>query len=95
MSQRQINGPLVAFARLELISVQSVQGRIEVAYFGKYETPDDLSQDDSLSREDKITMLEQWRDDKKDYMRASDEGMEGEDRGELLRQIKKALAELR
>ncbi|RKF12715.1 hypothetical protein D6850_17320 [Roseovarius spongiae] len=64
-------------------------------YFEKYETPDDLMRDDTLSREEKITMLEKWRDDKKDYMRATDEGMEGEDRAELLKQIKKALAELR
>lgn len=63
-------------------------------YFGKYETPDALLRDDTLSREEKITMLEQWRDDKKSYMRATDEGMEGEDRAEMLKQIKKALAEL-
>ncbi len=65
-----------------------------MAYFEKYETPDDLLHDDSLSREEKIAMLEQWRDDKKDYMRATDEGMEGEDRAERLKQIKKALAKL-
>ncbi len=63
-------------------------------YFGKYETLDDLLDDVSLSPEEKITMLEQWRDDKKDYMRATDEGMEGEDRAQRLKQIKKALAAL-
>ncbi|PVA05434.1 hypothetical protein [Thalassorhabdomicrobium marinisediminis] len=63
-------------------------------YFGKYDTPDELLRDDTVSREEKIAMLEQWRDDKKDYMRATDEGMEGEDRAELLKKIKKALAEL-
>ncbi|MFX0543282.1 hypothetical protein ACEWPM_016390 [Roseovarius sp. S4756] len=65
-----------------------------MAYFGKYETPADLLRDDSLSRDRKIRMLEQWRDDKKDYMRATDEGMEGVDRAELLRQIKMALVQL-
>ena len=65
-----------------------------MAYFGKYETPADLVRDDSLSRDEKIRMLEDWRDDKKDYMRASEEGMEGVDRSERLRQIKKALAAL-
>ncbi len=65
-----------------------------MAYFGKYETPDELVRDGSLSRDEKIRMLEEWRNDKKDYMRASDEGMEGVDRTERLRQIKKALAAL-
>lgn len=65
-----------------------------MAYFGKYEAPDDIVRDDTLDRDEKIRMLEDWRDDKKDYMRASDEGMEGEDRTEVLRQIKKALATL-
>ncbi|WP_281982631.1 hypothetical protein [Thalassorhabdomicrobium marinisediminis] len=63
-------------------------------YFGKYDSPDELLRDDTVSRDEKIAMLEQWRDDKKDYMRATDEGMEGEDRAELLKKIKKALAEL-
>ncbi|QYX57162.1 hypothetical protein K1T73_01735 [Roseovarius sp. SCSIO 43702] len=65
-----------------------------MAYFGKYETPEELLRDDSLSRDEKIRMLEDWRDDKKDYMRATEEGMVGEDRTERLRQIKKALATL-
>ena len=65
-----------------------------MAYFGKYETPADLMRDDSLSRDDTIRMLKDWRDDKKSYLRASDEGMEGEVRAEYLRQIKKALAAL-
>ncbi|SEK45456.1 hypothetical protein SAMN05421666_1370 [Roseovarius nanhaiticus] len=65
-----------------------------MAYFEKYETPADLLRDDSLSRDRKIRMLEQWRDDKKDYMRATDEGMEGVDRSELLSQIKLALVKL-
>ena len=66
-----------------------------MAYLGKYETPDDLLRDDSLSREQKIALLEDWRDDKKDYMRASEDGMEGDVRADWLKQIKKALAELR
>jgi len=40
-------------------------------------------------------MLEHWRDDKKAYMRATDEGMGGKDRAYLLKEIKKALASLR
>ncbi|HEY9038080.1 MAG TPA: hypothetical protein VIN05_03965 [Roseovarius sp.] len=65
-----------------------------MAYHGKYTSPTELLGDESLSRDEKIEMLEQWRDDKKDYMRASEEGMHGDDRPELLRQIKKALLSL-
>lgn len=39
-------------------------------------------------------MLEDWRDDKKALMRASEEGMHGDDRSELLTKIKKALISL-
>lgn len=66
-----------------------------MAYHGKYETPAEILRDGDLSREEKIRMLEHWRDDKKAYMRASGEGMEGDDRADLLAQIKKALAALR
>ena len=65
-----------------------------MAYHGKYKSPTDLLRDEGLSHDEKVRMLEQWRDDKRGYMRASDEGMEGEDRSELLRQIKKALISL-
>ncbi|MDO5757970.1 MAG: hypothetical protein Q4P24_10715 [Rhodobacterales bacterium] len=65
-----------------------------MAYFGKYETPEDLMRDDSLSRDEKVRMLEDWRDDKNAHMRASGEGMEGQDRADRLRRIKKALAAL-
>lgn len=60
-------------------------------YSEKYDTPADVLRDDTLSRAAKIRKLEQWRDDKKAYMRATDEGMEGPDRAELLREVKKAL----
>ncbi|MFD2741640.1 hypothetical protein ACFSUD_18930 [Sulfitobacter aestuarii] len=63
-------------------------------YFGKYDSPEEIVRDETLDRERKIELLEQWRDDKKAYMRASDEGMEGTDRTELLRKIKSALRAL-
>jgi hypothetical protein len=56
--------------------------------------PADILRDDHLSRGEKVRLLEQWRDDKKAYMRASEEGMPGEDRADLLKQIKKALLSL-
>ena len=65
-----------------------------MAYSGKYKSPSELMGDDDISREEKIEMLKQWCDDKKALLRASSEGMEGNDPSEVLRQIKKALMEL-
>lgn len=65
-----------------------------MAYHGKYEKPSEILHDESLSREEKVRLLELWRDDKKAYMRATEEGMEGEDRAVLLKEIKLALASL-
>ena len=65
-----------------------------MAYHGKYSSPTDLVNDESLDRDEKIEMLKQWRDDKKALLRASNEGMEGDDPSEVLRKIKKALLEL-
>lgn len=66
-----------------------------MAYTGKYETPTELLNDDSLNRAEKIEMLEQWRDDKEALMRAADEGMEGDFRADFLKQIEKALTSLK
>jgi hypothetical protein len=61
----------------------------------KYETPDDIVHDNDLTIDEKIEMLESWREDKESYLRASDEGMQGCSRSELLRLIDKATADLR
>jgi hypothetical protein len=66
-----------------------------LAYLGKYETPAALIHDDQLSSDEKIAMLESWRNDKEAYLRASDEGMEGPDRSDFLQQIENALLALR
>jgi hypothetical protein len=66
-----------------------------LAYHGKYKSPTDLLRDERLSHDEKINMLEQWRDDKKALMRASEDGMRGDDRSDLLKKIKKALMSLR
>ena len=66
-----------------------------MGYFGKYDSPAELSADQSLNREEKIELLESWRDDKEVYMRASDEGMQGPSRSEALRLIENALISLR
>ena len=63
-------------------------------YFGKYDVPEEILNDNALDRDRKIELLKAWRDDKKAYMRASDEGMEGTDRTELLSRIKTALGRL-
>lgn len=39
-------------------------------------------------------MLRSWRDDKEAYMRATEEGMLGNDRSDLLRLIENALSSL-
>ena len=66
-----------------------------MAYFGKYQTPAELLNDDNLTRGEKIEMLESWASDKEAYMRASDEGMIGDDRAYLLKEVEKALILLR
>lgn len=65
-----------------------------MAYHGNYEAPADVLRDVQLNRDEKVRLLEQWRDDKEAYMRASEEGMPGEDRTELLKQIMTALLSL-
>ncbi len=66
-----------------------------MAYHDKYEAPADILRDEGLSRDQKISMLQQWREDKRAHMRAAGEGMEGDDRAaDLLKEIKKALASL-
>ncbi|TDL75254.1 hypothetical protein E2L08_15180 [Palleronia sediminis] len=66
-----------------------------MAYHGTYETPEEILHDESLDRSQRIRLLEQWRDDKSAYLRASGEGMGGEVEADLLKRIKKALAALR
>lgn len=65
-----------------------------MAYTGKYKTPTELMLDNTLSRAEKIEMLEQWRDDKEALMRASDESMPGHVRSDFLRKIENALTSL-
>ncbi|HNP65101.1 MAG TPA: hypothetical protein PKH39_14285 [Woeseiaceae bacterium] len=65
-----------------------------MAYHGKYDSPADVLRDESLSHPEKVEMLESWRDDKEAYMRASEEGMQGDDRSDLLRLIENALNSL-
>ena len=62
-----------------------------MAYSGKYSSPQDLMLDESVSDEEKIEMLEQWRDDKEALSRASDDGMQGSARPGLLKEITDAL----
>ena len=51
--------------------------------------------DESLSVAEKIEMLSQWREDKEALMRASDEGMHGRFRPDVLSQIEDALYSLK
>ncbi len=66
-----------------------------MTYQNEYTSPDALMGDQSLSRDEKISMLESWREDKKAYLRAASEGMEGDNtHAALLKEIKKALKTL-
>ncbi len=65
-----------------------------MAYTGKYETPTELMSDESLSHDEKVEMLKQWREDKEALMRASDEGMHGDFRSDFLSKIENALISL-
>lgn len=66
-----------------------------MAYFGKYQTPAELLDDENLTRGEKIEMLQSWASDKEAYMRATDEGMGGNDRAHMLKEVEKALISLR
>lgn len=65
-----------------------------MAYHGKYNSPTALLLDENLSHHEKVEMLSSWRDDKEALMRASEEGMRGDVRLDLLRQIENALSSL-
>ncbi len=65
-----------------------------MAYDGKYKSPAELLLDEDLSRGEKVAMLKQWRNDEKDLMRASEEGMQNDDRAHILKEVKKALISL-
>jgi hypothetical protein len=66
----------------------------------KYTSPDELLDDQSLSRHEKIEIFTTWREDEEALMRAAEEGMQakgGKQRevpSDLLRQIEKALTTL-
>lgn len=65
-----------------------------MAYAGKYESPEDLLRDSSLSHDEKVQMLTQWRNDERDLIRASGEGMQNDEYPNILKQVKKALISL-
>ena len=66
-----------------------------MVYLGNYNSPTDLMNEKDLSNQEKIEMLQQWRDDKKALLRAANEGMQGGDPSDILRKIKIALQVLR
>ena len=65
-----------------------------MAYLGKYESPAELLLDENLSRDEKVEMLQQWRNDEKDLIRAAEEGMQNDDLPDILEDVKKALITL-
>lgn len=65
-----------------------------MAYHGKYNSPIELLRDERLSRQEKIEMLKSWREDKEAFMRAAEDGMHGDDRSHILKDIEDALSSL-
>ncbi len=65
-----------------------------MAYYDKYKSPADLMLDQSLSDGEKNNLLEQWRYDEENLLRATEEGMLGNGRQNILRQVNKALLSL-
>lgn len=65
-----------------------------MAYDGKYTSPAELLLDKDLSHDEKVKMLELWRNDAKDLVRASGEGMQSDDSSDILKEVKKALISL-
>ena len=65
-----------------------------MAYYGKYESPAELLRHESLSKAEKIEMLEQWSEDEMALKRATEEGMEGGVRSDL-KLVQNALIQLR
>ncbi|MEO7774918.1 MAG: hypothetical protein ABIT61_09550 [Steroidobacteraceae bacterium] len=77
-----------------MLSCKQDRRRTILPYYGKYDSPDDLLRDDTVSYQEKLELLKSWRDDKEAYMRASEDGMAGDDRSDRLRQIASALTTL-
>lgn len=75
-------------------SFADISRRSVLAYFGKYDSPSEVVDDQALTQTEKVELLQSWRNDKEAYMRASDEGMPGPDRADILRKIENALLAL-
>ena len=59
--------------------------------YDKYKNPTELILDTNLNKEEKILLLEQWLEDEESLSRATDEGLIGKNRSNILKQVKKAL----
>lgn len=62
--------------------------------YDKYKTPTELILDTSLNKEEKIVILKQWLEDEESLSRATDEGLVGNTRSDILKEVKKALISL-
>ena len=59
--------------------------------YDKYKNPAELILDTNLNKEEKINLLNQWLEDEESLSRATDEGLIGNTRSDILKQVKKAL----
>lgn len=59
--------------------------------YKKYENPSQLIHDQHLDKNEKINHLQQWLEDEESLSRATDEGLVGQTRSDILKEVKKAL----
>ena len=59
--------------------------------YDKYKKPSELILDTNLNKEEKIVLLKQWLEDEECLSRATNEGLIGSTRSDILKQVKKAL----
>ncbi len=63
----------------------SIQQEISLSYHGKFTSPEEVLGDETLTCDEKVEMLTQWREDEEALQRATEEGMEGGSRPDLKR----------
>lgn len=63
-------------------------------YKGKFSSPEQVANEESLSREEKLNILKRWEYDARELSVASDEGMTGATGSNMLGEIHAALARL-
>ena len=75
----------------ELLLKNRINRKVILENYDKYKNPAELIIDSNLNKDEKILLLKQWLLDEESLSRASDEGLIGTTRSDILKQVKKAL----